>query len=365
METLQQQPKDVEALRAFHVRDAMHTGVITCPRDTALIDVARLMAIHRVHAIVTVDEPVDDEPAPLWGVVSDLDLVSVLSSDEGDHRTAGEASASDVLPVRPDDTLDHAAQMLSEHEATHLVVVEPSTGRPVGVLSTLDVAGVYAGIRTKHDPSAMRVENVMTHDVATVRPSASLKEVAALLVDRDISGVPVVSDDGELLGVVSERDLLAKERSDIGKPDGLLGWFLGEDVDAEKHWARTAGEAMTSPAITIEKWRSTAAAAGLMADQGLKRLPVIHNGELVGIVTRRDLVRAFARSDREIERDIKEQVVARSFWLPPDAIDVIVRGGDVALTGVVDSEAVQAALAAEVARVPGVVSVDARVRVAS
>ena len=359
METLQPQPREVEALRAFHVRDAMHVGLIKCPRETPLIDVARLMAVHRVHAVVTVGEADDDGNEPLWGVVSDLDLVSVFSS--GDARTAGDAAATDVLPVGPDDTLDHAAQLLSEHEATHLVVVEPSTKRPVGVISTLDVAGVFAGVRTKHDPSAMRVENVMTHNVVTVTPSTSLKEVAALLVARDVSGVPVVDADGELVGVVSERDLLAKERSDVGKPDGLLGWFLGEDIDAEKHWARTAGEAMTKPAITIEKWRSTAAAAGLMAEHGLKRLPVIHNGELVGIVTRRDLVRAFARSDQEIQRDIEEQVIARSFWLPPDSIQVIVRAGDVSLAGTVDSEAVQAALAAEVARVPGVVSVDARV----
>jgi CBS domain-containing protein len=346
----------MEMLRGFKVRDAMHAGLITCSRDTPLMDVARLMAVNRVHAIVTVEED-GSEP---WGIVSDLDLVSVFSTGEG--RTAGDAAATDVLPVAPDDTLDHAAQLLSEHETTHLVVVEPDTKRPVGVVSTLDVAAVFAGVRTKHDPSAMRVENVMTHDVVTVTPSTSLKDVAALLVARDISGVPVVAD-GELVGVVSERDLLAKERSDVGAPEGLLGWFLGEDVDAEKHWARTAGEAMTKPAITIEKWRSTAAAAGLMAEHGFKRLPVIHNGELVGIVTRRDLVRAFARSDQEIQRDIEEQVILRSFWLPPDSIHVTVRGGDVALTGSVDSEAVQAALAAEVARVPGVVSVDARVSV--
>jgi CBS domain-containing protein len=135
-------------------------------------------------------------------------------------------------------------------------------------------------------------------------------------------------------------------------------------VMTERNVTRAAGRlAMTQPAVTIEKWRSTAAAAGLMAEYGLKRLPVVHKGELVGIVTRRDLVRAFARSDAEIERDIKEQVILRSFWLPPDSIDVTVRGGDVSLSGSVDSDAVQAALAAEVARVPGVVSVDARVSV--
>lgn len=357
METLDAQPKEAAALRAFQVRDAMHAGLIKCARETPLRDVARLMAVHRVHAIVTVGA--QDE---LWGVVSDRDLVSVLATGEG--ITAGDASATDVLPVAPDDTLDHAAQLLNEHEVTHLIVVEPATKRPVGIISTLDLAGVFAGVRARHDQSAMRVENVMTQDVVMVAPATPLKEVARLLVERDISGVPVVdAASKQLLGVVSERDLLAKQRVDVGRSDGLLGWFLGEDADVEKHEARTAGEAMTAPAITIDKHRSTAAAAGLMAEHGLKRLPVVHGGEVVGIVTRHDLVRAFARPDSEIERDIKEQVILRSFWLPPDSIEVTVLRGDVALCGSVDSEAVQAALAAEVARVPGVVSVDARVSV--
>jgi CBS domain-containing protein len=355
MGTLEANPTNAEALRAFRVRDAMHAGVITCAHDTPLGEVARLMATHRVHAIVALGEDTD-----LWGVVTDLDLVSLVAA--GEHCSAADAAATDVLPVAPDDTLEHAAQLMREHAATHLVVVDPASQRPLGVLSTLDVAGTYAGVRTMNGTSAMRVEDVMTRDVATVSPETSLKAVAALLVDRDISGVPVV-EDGKLRGVVSERDLLAKERGDLGKPDGLLGWFLGEDVDAEKHWARTAGEAMTSPAVTIDRWRSTSAAAGIMAERGLKRLPVVHDGELVGIVTRRDLVRAFARGDAEIARDITDQVLQRSFWLPPDTIRVTVRGGDVTLEGEVDSEAVQAALAAEVARVPGVVSVETRVRV--
>jgi CBS domain-containing protein len=210
--------------------------------------------------------------------------------------------------------------------------------------------------------SALRVGDVMTRDVVTVSPSSSLKDVAVLLVERRISGVPVVDDQGNLVGIVSERDLLAKERTDAGRADGLLGWFLGDEDDAEKHWARTAGEAMTSPAITIDRRRPTAVAAGMMVEHGLKRLPVVDGGELVGIVTRHDLVRAFARSDREIAFDI-EQVIRRSFWLPPETIEVSVERGDVSLSGVVDSDAVQAALAAEVARVPGVVSVDARISV--
>src|SRR5262249_41619375 len=98
METLDAQPKEAEALRAFQVRHAVHAGLIKCTQEPPLRDVARLMAVHRVHAIVTVGA--EDE---LWGVVSDRDLVSVLASGEG--IVAGDASATDVLPVAPDDTL--------------------------------------------------------------------------------------------------------------------------------------------------------------------------------------------------------------------------------------------------------------------
>jgi CBS domain-containing protein len=311
-----------------------------------------------VHAIVAVDTDAEGEPA--WGVVSDLDLVSIVAAGGLDGHTAGDAAATDVVLVAPDETLERATQLMLEHAVSHLIVADRKTTLPVGVLSTLDIAGVLSRVKEKHEPSAMRVEHVMTRDVVTVSPSMSLREVAGVLVEHGISGVPVTRD-GEVVGIVSERDVLAKERSDLSKPDGLLGWFLGEDPDAEKHWARTAGDAMTAPAVTIEPWRSTASAAGIMAERGLKRLAVVHEGELVGIITRADLVRAFARPDAEIERDIHEQVLLRAFWLPPGAIAVEVRNGDVSLTGEVDSAAVHAALPVEIARVPGVVSVDSRV----
>ena len=155
MATLQASPKDAEALRAFRVRDAMHTGVITCTPDTPLEEVARLMAVHRVHAIV-----VGEDTAP-WGVVSDLDLVSMLAGSDESFTAAG-AAATDALPIAPDDTLEHAAQLIREHAVAHVIVVDPESERPVGVVSTLDIAAVFAGIRPPHGNSAMRVENVMT-----------------------------------------------------------------------------------------------------------------------------------------------------------------------------------------------------------
>jgi CBS domain-containing protein len=128
------------------VADAMHAGVVTCPLETPLRDVARMMATYRIHAVVAFGEELDEIPGPsLWGVVSDVDLVRAANAPDFDTRTAGEISATPLLLIVADETLSRAAQLMSEHEVTHLVVSERRSGRPIGVLSTLDVARALAG----------------------------------------------------------------------------------------------------------------------------------------------------------------------------------------------------------------------------
>lgn len=126
------------SLRETRVGDVMHSGVPTCPPDAPLSDVARTMAASRVHCvIVTVDEQAEES---LWGVVSDLDLVAAATVRDVEEQTAAGTSASPILLIGPDDTLLRAAQMMTEYATAHLVVVDPGSGRPLGVLSTLDVA---------------------------------------------------------------------------------------------------------------------------------------------------------------------------------------------------------------------------------
>ena len=122
------------------VAEGMHPGVITCPHGAPLRAVARMMAAYRVHCVVVFDERDESDGTSLWGVVSDLDLAAGLSEGALDERTAGEIAASPVVTVSSDETLDRAAQLMIEHGSAHLVVVEPGTGLPVGVLSTLDLA---------------------------------------------------------------------------------------------------------------------------------------------------------------------------------------------------------------------------------
>lgn len=204
----------------------------------------------------------------------------------------------------------------------------------------------------------MNVADVMTRKVKSVSPDATLKEVAVILTELRVSGLPVV-ESGRVVGVVSEADILLKERGPAPERRGLLGHVLaGGDSLAAKLEARTAGEAMTSPAVTITPDRSVARAAGLMIERAVNRLPVVDDdGAIVGIVTRADLVRAFVRSDAEIAHEIRDDLILRTLWIAPERIKVEVVNGEVRIDGHVDSEAEAVLVGTFARRVPGVVSV--------
>ena len=122
-------------LAHLRVVGAMHHGVTVCDRAEPLSRVARLMSEHGVHSVV-----VGGEAGRLWGIVSDLDLVAAAAVRPLDEQTAGGTAVTPIVAVAPEDSLHRAAQLMTEYGVAHLVVVEPDTGRPVGVLSTLDLA---------------------------------------------------------------------------------------------------------------------------------------------------------------------------------------------------------------------------------
>jgi CBS domain-containing protein len=127
------------ALNHVRVRDCMHSGTLSCAADDSLREVASIMATHRVHAVVITAA----NGARPVGVVSDLDVATAVAA--GADCSAHEAAATEALTVSADEPLRNAAQMMSEHGVSHLLVVDAAGGYPVGVLSTLDVATVYAG----------------------------------------------------------------------------------------------------------------------------------------------------------------------------------------------------------------------------
>ena len=209
----------------------------------------------------------------------------------------------------------------------------------------------------------MKIAELMTREVVSVGPEASLKEVAQLLVEHRISGLPVCDEAGRIVGVVSEADILQRETGPIER-EGHFAWLFDDTAraDARKAAARTAGEAMSSPAITVESYRAAAAAARTMLEEGVNRLPVVnYHGKLVGIVTRADLVRAFVRSDVEIATEIREDILNRVLWVGPEAVQVAVAAGEVTLTGKLETKWDVGVLEELAARVPGVVGVKSSV----
>jgi CBS domain-containing protein len=205
----------------------------------------------------------------------------------------------------------------------------------------------------------MRVEQIMSHDVVSVAPTTSLKDVARLLLDRGLSGVPVVDDGGRVLGVVASGDILVKVSADLGRREHPSNWLFGGDECIElKREAQTAAEAMTRPAVTVDPGCTVAGAARLMVRRSIDRLPVVDHGTLVGIVTRRDIVRAFARPDRELADQIRMEVLLETLWVDPETVEISVAAGCVSVTGTVESRTIAELVPVYASLVPGVVSVD-------
>jgi CBS domain-containing protein len=206
----------------------------------------------------------------------------------------------------------------------------------------------------------MKIRSVMSKHVVTISPETTLKDAAARLVRYGVSGLPVVDDAGHLVGVLSEADILAKEAGSgnggSSPRDGMLAWLIGDSPRPQIE-ARTVADAMTSPALTIGPERTAREAAARMLAEDVNRLPVTEGDTLVGIVSRADLVRAFARSDTEIRREIETEVVKQILWLDPTGLDVAVDDGVVTLAGTLDSDTDIELLREFVRRVPGVVTV--------
>ena len=127
--------------RGMTVQDVMHAGVLTCRRGASLRTVAEIMAGHRVHCVVVRD---DDGESGVWGLVSDLDLMAAAIARPLDEQTAEGSAATPTVLVSPDESLDRAAQLMTEHATAHLLVVAEHGRRPIGVISTLDVAEALA-----------------------------------------------------------------------------------------------------------------------------------------------------------------------------------------------------------------------------
>ncbi len=211
----------------------------------------------------------------------------------------------------------------------------------------------------------MFVSELMKYEPATVAPGTTLADAARIMISQHVSGLPVV-EDGRLVGVVSEGDLLsrveiqtAQEKHSWMRAFFLPGSLAGEYVQTHGRFVR---DVMTKPAISVTPDTPLAEAAKLMCDRHIKRLPVEWSGKLVGVISRADLLACLARhlletTDPFTESDIKHHILATletEKWAPKSGIVIKVADGVVDLDGVVVSDQERRAIRVVAETTPGV-----------
>ncbi|MFI1518633.1 CBS domain-containing protein [Kitasatospora cineracea] len=170
------------------------------------------------------------------------------------------------------------------------------------------------------------VRDVMTRDVVTARRDTTFQEITGLLLRHHVGALPVVDERHRPVGIVSEADLV---RAEAGPPGRRGGPARGGTGSAE--------QLMTSPVVVARPDWSLVGTARVMHHGRLKHLPVVDgDGRLTGVVSRSDLLRPLLRDDEEIRREIVDDVLLGSLWLPAHAVRVAVEDGVVTLTGTVE-----------------------------
>jgi len=203
------------------------------------------------------------------------------------------------------------------------------------------------------------VKDVMSTHVIAARKGASFKEMAAKLREHRVSAFPVVDNDGKVVGVVSEADLLTKEALDGGNADlpGMISGIL-QHKEQERAAGLTAGDLMTRPAVTVEPDDTVEHAARLMYVRRVKRLPVTDvAGHLVGIISRADVLGVYSRPDEEIQKEICDEVIPNGFLADPARFTVTVHDGIVTLEGKPETVPLGRDIVSRARHVQGVVAV--------
>jgi CBS-domain-containing membrane protein len=226
-----------------------------------------------------------------------------------------------------------ALDTVEEH--LHEQAQRPSYGAAGSVRHPADTHADHGGGELRHSHGwSRKVSDVMTTSVVTVDRITPYKEIARLLAAHRVSGLPVVKMGRAVAGVVTEADLLNAQAAiarRLRSGAGRTWWPRGR-----QHPALTAGELMTSPAITVSLDATVPAASRLMNTHHVRMLPVVDaHDRIVGIVSRRDLLSVFLRPDGDIAQDIRKLLDEILSTAPGDA-DVTVRDGVVTLTGTLD-----------------------------
>lgn len=213
----------------------------------------------------------------------------------------------------------------------------------------------------------MRIEEIMTPDVITVGPETAIHRAARLMVDHGVSGLPVVDERGAVVGIVSEGDLIIRQK---GREQRSWWKLFFEDPEAlarayQKKTGTTVGDVMTREVISVSPRRPIETAAAMLDKNRIRRLPVVEDGRLVGIVSRGDLIKALAAAPpagAELTgtalADEMRARLAREPWTSPHALVITATDGVLSLYGLVWSEAERSAIATMARGIPGCTGVD-------
>jgi CBS domain-containing protein len=217
----------------------------------------------------------------------------------------------------------------------------------------------------------MQAKDIMTKDVVSVRPDATVFEAATLLAGHHVSGIPVVDDSGAVVGIVSEGDLLHRVETGTGKPQrSWLGEFLRSTRKLASEYLKEnavkVGDIMTGNVIYVSPLAELSEIADLLEHHHIKRVPVLEHGKLVGIVSRANLIHALASaarpdpaaraSDEAIQREVLQELEGRRWSMAAE--NVVVKEGVVHLWGTVNSEEERRAILVSAERVSGVKGIE-------
>jgi CBS domain-containing protein len=223
----------------------------------------------------------------------------------------------------------------------------------------------------------MKAADVMTGNVGSVSPDLPVEEVAKFMLARNISAVPVVSESGHVVGIVSEGDLMRRtELSTEKERSWWLRWFVGTDHQAHefvKSHGRRARDVMTRKVITVNEDTPISDIVTLLEENRIKRVPVMRGDRMVGIVSRANLLRAFAArpapeaaGHAERDRDIRhrlEAALAKEPWWHKRACSIVVAGGVVHLWGTTESPEEREAIRVMAENTSGVIGIKNHINV--
>ena len=214
----------------------------------------------------------------------------------------------------------------------------------------------------------MLAKDVMTTNVITVAEDTAIEDIAKLLLEQGISGLPVLDAEGRLLGIVSEGDLIRRREGESGGGGSWWLNLLSSDVDRARDFIKVhghkAGDVMTRDVIAVDDDTPVGEVARILEKRRIKRVPVLRDGKLVGLISRANLLHGLvaqkkhppaepSADDRTIRKKILD-LVAHEDWVSHGAINVLVNDGVVELWGLVDSDDERKALRIAVEEVAGV-----------